>query len=250
MSAPTPILSDVDAEALRLLEEIERRGIDARLIGGMAIRLLAGEHLPPAYHREVQDLDFVTTRRGRRDLGAFLAEAGYAGDEQFNALNPRRMLFHDLGHGRQIDVFVESFEMCHELPLAERLATLPRTLPAAEVLMTKLQIVELNAKDQGDLFALLHSQELAGHDDGAINVGRITSLTANDWGLQHTFEINLRRLAAALPAQPLGEQDGKRIRGRIDELLTAIDAAPKTRKWKLRARVGERKRWYAEPEEI
>jgi hypothetical protein len=184
-------------------------------------------------------------------MAQLLEESGYVPDEAFNALNgARRLLFHDPEHGRQIDVFVDSFAMCHELPLAERLSTRPGTLPAAEVLMTKLQIVSLNAKDRSDIFALLHSHEVAGHDDGAVNVERIAQLTRDDWGLQHTFELNLDRLREALPGQPLDDGDRAAVAGRIDALAGAMEAAPKSRRWKMRARLGERKRWYEEPEEV
>ncbi len=248
---PTAIEPDLEHEARRLLSAIEREGLDARLIGGMAILLLAGDRMLPRFVREIQDLDFVITKKHRRGMEQLLTTAGYVPDAQFNALNgARRLLFLDQTHGRQIDVFVDRFEMCHELPLTERLTLLPATLPAAEVLMTKLQIVELNAKDRGDLYALLYSHEVADHDDQAINVDRITSLTAEDWGLQRTFEINLDRLTVALADEGLDDESRAVIAGRIEALAAAIEAAPKSRRWKLRARVGERKRWYEEPEEV
>jgi hypothetical protein len=248
---PTAIEPDLEREARRLLAEIAREGLDARLIGGMAIVLLAGARLHPRYAREIQDLDFVVTKKHRRGAEQLLTAAGYAPDTQFNALNSaRRLLFHDETHGRQIDVFVDRFEMCHVLPLTERLTRMPDTLPAAEVLMTKLQIVQLNAKDRGDLYAILHSHEVADHDEQAVNVERVTALTAEDWGLQRTFEINLDRLSAALADEPLDAESRAVIAGRIEALAAAMDAAPKSRRWKLRARVGERKRWYEEPEEV
>jgi hypothetical protein len=247
----TPIEADIDAEARRLLELVDRRGIDARLIGGMAIRLLAGPRLHPAYDRTVGDLDFLLPRRHGREFEALLLEAGYVPDEQFNVLNGhRRLLFFDEHHGRQVDGFVDSFEMCHRLPLSERLTQRPETLPAAEVLMTKLQIVHLNDKDRGDLYALLLSHETALEDEGAVNVGRVAELTGNDWGLQHTFELNLDRLREGLAEAPLAPQEIETLRGRIDAVADAMDRAPKTRRWKLRARVGDRKRWYEEPEEV
>jgi hypothetical protein len=246
-----PIQADIDVEARRLLDELARRDLEARLIGGMAIRLLAGPRLHPAYSRTVGDLDFLLAKRHSRDFEALLTEAGYAPAEEFNALNGhRRLLFYDEEHGRQIDGFVESFEMCHKLPLSERLTERPETLPAAEVLMTKLQIVELNAKDRGDLYALLLSHDVAGHDDAAINARRIAELTANDWGLQHTFELNLGRLREHLDGEPLSAEEAAALRARIDALAAAMDEAPKSRRWKLRARVGDRKRWYEEPEEV
>ena len=247
----TPIQPDIDTEARRLLDEIDRRDIQARLIGGMAVRLLAGDRLHPAYSREVNDLDFVLTRRDARAIESLLTAEGYAPEDQFNALNGhRRLLFLDEHHGRQIDVFVDSFEMCHRLPLSERLTARQDTLPAAEVLMTKLQIVHLNAKDRGDLYALLLSHEVAAHDDRAINAARIAELTGNDWGLQRTFELNLGRLREGLAEQPLEPGEIRELGERIDALGAAMEGAPKSRRWKLRAKVGDRKRWYEEPEEV
>lgn len=248
----TPIRADLEQEALRLLDEIDRRGIAARLIGGMAIRLLAGDRLHPAFVREVKDLDFVVRRGAPRQLEALLGEAGYVPDREFNALNgARRMLFHDPVHGRQIDVFVETFEMCHALPLAERLEARAMTLPAAEVLMTKLQIVELTAKDRTDLYALLHTHEVAdGEGEHRLDRSRIVELSGNDWGLQHTFELNLEQLDAGLADVPVADADRAAIAAGLSALRTAMDEAPKTRRWRLRARIGERKRWYEEPEEV
>ncbi|HEX2391844.1 MAG TPA: hypothetical protein VHI77_02885 [Solirubrobacterales bacterium] len=247
---------DLAAEALRLLASIEAAEIEARLIGGMAIRLLAGERFDPIFEREIADLDFFSVRGAGRRLGELLAGNGYEPDERFNALNgARRLLFLDPVHGRQVDVFVGSFEMCHTLPLAERIAVRPHTLPAAELLMTKLQIVELNEKDRGDTFALLLAHEVAEADldpagADAIDATRIAALTSRDWGLQRTFELNLQRLREAAPGLPLGEDRRAAIADRIDRLAATIETAPKSRRWKLRERVGERVRWYEEPEEV
>jgi Uncharacterised nucleotidyltransferase len=252
----TPIEPDIHAEAQRLLAEIERTGIAARLIGGMAIRLLAADHLPAAFERPIQDLDFILSKRHRPEWGTLMIDSGYAPQERFNALHgAHRLLYDDPSHGRQIDVFVESFSMCHELPLAERIPVRPHTLPPADVLMTKLQIVQLNEKDRRDLYALLYSHTVSAGREGEggggdIDVERIVALTANDWGLQHTFELNLSRLRAALPEQPLDAAEAASVAERIDLLAQALERAPKTRRWKLRAKVGERKRWYEEPEEV
>lgn len=247
----TPIEPDIDAEAQRLLAEIESAGIAARLIGGMAIRLLAGDRLPPAFERPIQDLDFILARRDRPGLNRLLIDAGYVAQERFNALHgARRLLYDDPAHGRQIDVFVESFSMCHELPLAEQIPLRRDTLSPADILMTKLQIVQLNEKDLRDLYALLYSHTVSVGGEDAIDVERIVALTSNDWGLQHTFELNLTRLREALPEQPLDAAEVTSLAERIDLLAQALERAPKTRKWKLRARVGERMRWYEEPEEV
>lgn len=248
--------ADLVKEASRLLAAIAAAEVPARLIGGMAIRVLLGARLDPIFEREIADLDFVCAGGAGGRLGEVLTAAGYLGDDQFNALNgARRLLFWDPERGRQIDVFVGRFEMCHELPLAERLEVRAATLPAAELLMTKLQIVELNRKDQGDAFALLDGAEVTDTDraeDGtdAINAARIASLTAQDWGLQRTFELNLERLRGGVGELGLPEPRREAIAARIERLLAAMEEAPKSRRWKMRARIGERKQWYEEPEEV
>ena len=222
-----------------------------RLLGGMGIRLRLGERMDPRFQRTIEDLDFITLRRSGQAVEVFLAESGWEPERRFNALNgARRLLFHDPGSEHKIDVFVEVFEMCHTLPLAERMTVHQDTLPAAELLMTKLQVVSLNPKDRSDLYALLHACEVAEHDDGAINVSRIAELASADWGLHHTFELNFARLREGLGESSLASEQQVRIARHIGLLENAIERSPKSRGWRMRARVGERKRWYEEPEEV
>jgi len=238
-------------EASRLLAAARERDVPLRLLGGVAIQILLGERMDERFQRESADLDFLTTKRSGRAVEELLASAGWEPERQFNALNgARRLLFEDAPSGHKIDVFVESFEMCHVLPLAERMSVREDTLPAAELAMTKLQVVSLNAKDRNDLYALLHALEVAEHDDDAINAVRISELTSGDWGLHHTFELNFARLRDGLAEVGLSEPEQATVRARIDALHEAIEQAPKSRGWRMRARIGERKRWYEEPEEV
>ncbi|HVR05862.1 MAG TPA: hypothetical protein VMS02_07450, partial [Solirubrobacteraceae bacterium] len=152
-----------------------------------------------------------------------------------------------------IDVFVGEFRMCHPLPLLDRLQEHEETLPATELLLSKLQIVTLNVKDRGDLYALLFGCEVgAGGERGpaVIEAPRIAALAAADWGLHHTIELNLARLREALDAVGLDGSSRERIATQIGALAAALEAAPKSRGWRLRARVGERRRWYEDPEEV
>lgn len=243
-----PALPD---EAARLAGLAEAEGVQMRLLGGIAIRLLLGDRMPRSMLRTSDDLDYLTNRASSRAVEALLTEAGWAGDREFNALNgARRLIFHHPPTGHKIDVFVDAFEMCHALPLVERLDVTPRTLPAAELALTKLQVVTLNPKDQGDLYALFAGLPVADHDDDAINAARIADLTARDWGLHHTLELNLARLREDLPGCALEPDERERVGERLDALTAAIDAAPKSRGWRIRARIGERKRWYELPEEV
>jgi hypothetical protein len=160
------------------------------------------------------------------------------------------MLFHDVKYGRQVDVFVGSFRMCHEIPFGNRLAAGSRTVPLAELLLTKLQIVELNEKDVRDTVLLFHGHDVADHDDDAVNGERIAELCASDWGLWRTITANLARCREHLSDYELPHPDLERIGLRIDAVLDRIEQAPKSRSWRLRAKLGERKRWYDLPEEV
>lgn len=238
-------------EADRLLKAAKHEQVPVRLLGGMGVRMLLGERMHPRFAREIDDLDFITTRKASRHLERLLEREGWRPASRFNALHGhRRLLFEDPRADRKLDVFVERFEMCHTLPLTQRLEVQERTLPAAELMMTKLQILKVNAKDQLDLYALLHALEVADHDRDAINCARITELTGADWGLHHTFELNLQGLLSALESAGLDEHDAARIGSRIQTLQQALLDAQKSRAWRIRARIGERKRWYEEPEEV
>lgn len=236
-------------EGLATVTAAEARGLSVRLIGGVGIRLLLGDKFDPAFERVHADIDAITRRRDAAGLEQLLEERGWVPAREFNALNgARRLLFHDPASEAQVDVFVEEFEMCHSLPIGDRLQEPGPALPATDLLMTKLQIVELNAKDRSDCYALLRGCEV-GTGAGAIDPARVAALTAADWGLHHTLELNLGRLHDSLGTVASAE-DRAAISSVIETIRTAMDEAPKGRAWRLRARVGDRRRWYREPEEV
>lgn len=249
------IRKSLQDEAGRLLAAADASATALGLIGGMGIRVLLGERIDQALRRPVSDLDFLTTRRAAPAVEGLLEAHGWEPQKRFNALNgSRRLLFEEPLGEHRVDVFVGGFQMCHSLPLVERLQGRGVVLPAADLALTKLQIVALNAKDCGDLYALLLACEIADDDlrDGgpAIDAQRIASLTSVDWGLHHTVELNLTRLLDGLPETSLSTAQQELLGRRVAALANAIERAPKSRAWRLRSRIGERRRWYEEPEEV
>ena len=241
-------------EARRLIDLARERDIVLRLLGGLAIRLLTPE-LPPRT-RVGQDLDFGSVKSSRKALIELLTEQGYVADRNFNALYGDKQLYFAHGtHGQAVDVMVDRLHMCHTVPFADRATALPYTLSPVDLLLSKLQIVELNEKDIDDILRLLVSFDLtdAGADGGGeiIDVRAIADLVADDWGWWKTISLNLERidgaLAAGTPPVPAG---GRRDpHAAVAALRRILDETPKSRRWKLRAKVGERKRWYELPEE-
>ena len=244
--------SDPVAEARRLLAVFNEVGLLVRVLGGVAVKLAVGDRLPAELNREVGDLDLICAKEHGSQVEKQLAELGWDPAREFNAINgARRMLFHDPNRDEKLDVFVGVFEMAHRLPLSDRLAIRDDTLAPSDLLLTKLQVVELNAKDRGDAYALLGAIPI-NEQDGPSQIGldRLTSITTSDWGWHRTCELNLERLRQGLGEVALPDKTALRIREAIDRIEDAMEGAPKSRSWRLRARIGERKRWYEEPSEV
>ena len=243
------IESDVVSEGQRLLSRAQEAGVPLRLLGGVAIKLRAHAELPAAFARSYADLDFVTTKKAVGRTTDLLRGEGYAPHTAFNALHGgERLLFFDDDNGRQVDVFVGAFSMCHKIPLDARIEVDPTSIPLAELLLTKLQVIELNEKDVRDTLALLHDHPVGDADGDSLNAARVAELCASDWGLWRTITQNLASCRAF--ADTIEVPDRARLDERLDALLDRIEAEPKSRAWRLRAKIGDRKRWYELPEEV
>jgi hypothetical protein len=241
--------ADVVSEGQRLLRRAGEEGVPLRLLGGVAIKLRAPGDLPAAFARSYADLDFVTAKKAAGTAADLFRREGYVPHVAFNALHGQeRLLFFDEQHDRQVDVFVGSFAMCHRVPLDARLEVDPISIPLAELLLTKLQVIELNEKDVRDTLALLRDHPIGDEDGGMLNAARVAALCCADWGLCRTITQNLRDCRVF--AERYDVPDRELVQQRLDALLERIEAEPKTRAWKLRARIGERKRWYELPEEV
>ncbi|HEY1369366.1 MAG TPA: hypothetical protein VGF23_19740 [Gaiellaceae bacterium] len=212
------------------------------------MRLRAPPAMPSAFERDYKDLDLVAAKGASRDAGRLLQAAGYEPHVSFNALNSKeRLLFFDEANGRQVDVFIGAFRMCHAIPLDGRIEVDRTSIPLAELLLTKLQVIELNEKDVRDALALLWCHPVGQADGEELNGARVAQLCADDWGLWRTITANLETCAAHVDRY---EVDGSTIGARVAELRERIEAEPKSRGWRLRAKIGERKRWYEVPEEV
>jgi hypothetical protein len=243
------IQHDVVSEGERLIARASADGVPLRLLGGVGMRLRAPGELAPVFRRTYADLDFVTAKKAARRSAELFRTEGYEPHVAFNALHGgERMLFFDNDHDRQVDVFVGAFSMCHKIPLDGRIEVDPISIPLAELLLTKLQVVELNEKDVRDALALLHDHEVGDEDGDLLNASRVASLCAADWGLWRTITQNLVSCRAF--AQTYDVPDRERLDGRLGSLLERIDAEPKSRGWRMRAKIGDRKRWYDLPEEV
>jgi len=246
------------AEALRMVELAQRSQLDVRLMGGLAFHALSPEWKAPI-GREQRDIDLATRSRDGSSLAALMSAEGYVPDRQYNTLYGHKQLyFVDPERNRPVDILIDHLEMCHRLDFGDRLQICDVTLPPADLLLTKLQIVKINRKDMLDALALLAEYPLTADDAGCtgISLRRISDLTSNDWGWWRTTTGNLDQLNpfASQELRPNELDFGRATRfdpaAQLAELRAAIDAAPKSMRWRLRAQVGDRIAWYEQPEEI
>ena len=250
-------------EALVLARGAAGAGLGLKLLGGLAVRVICPD-FPPRLRRD-QDIDFACLSKGRKDVAAYLERSGCTADRRFNNLNGDRQMYFTAPSGRPIDVMVDRLTMCHTLDFRPSFGRLPLTVDVIDVLLSKLQIVELNEKDVRDILHVLgaipvrgdgqrrgrHAADAAA-DGPAIDIERFTKLLGSDWGWWRTVTINLAKLPGLVaekpelipPGAPFDPVEQSR------QLLEIAESAPKGVKWKLRANVGDRVRWYELPEEV
>ena len=245
--------SAISDEAKRILDEARERGIILRLFGGVAVKY----HCPSATHRSLQrsypDLDFFGKGKQGREVRKLFLDLGYEPNQRFNALHgATRLIFEDAKNQRVVDIFLDVFRMCHTLHLGNRLTLDDYTIPISDLLLTKLQVVEINEKDIRDLIAILNDHDvverIASVEKEVIDTGYIASLCADDWGLCKTISLTLRKLLTFISKYELEPGARQILETRINKLLHAIEMVPKSFKWRLRDKVGERKLWYDLPE--
>jgi hypothetical protein len=241
-------LPDPVAEGTRIAEAAAERALPLRLLGGVAIAVSCPSARRPPLRRQYADIDLATAGSAKGDVIRLMEALSYEPDREFNMLHGhRRLYFWDERNQRQVDVFVDEANLCHRVDLGKRLETVPLTLSLADLTVLKLQVVETNEKDYLDLCAIFADHDLT-LDDSGVNSSYIASLTAADWGLWRTLGMVIDRTGQFARGLPDFEARD-RVVERLEALQTELDTVPKGRGWKLRSRVGDRKRWYEIPEE-
>ncbi len=246
----------LQAEAVSIVSAAGQAGVTLRVVGSAGIRLHCPEPGPvmDRLGRPAKDIDFVVPQQHRKDMRRFLEARGYVIDRDLLiAMEGTRYSFSHPGHGTDVDVFVGRLDFCHTIEVIDRLNAHPVTIGIEELLLQKVQIIEMTTTDVIDSGVLLATHDVSGTegDTEAICSSRIAGLLARDWGFHHTATRNLRRIRdrAGETATDFGSAANSRVRERAEKLLDAIDAEPKNTRWRLRNRIGERKQWWQDVDE-
>jgi hypothetical protein len=241
-------------EAMMLVGGASEAGYRLKILGGMGVRVLCPDF--PPRQRAGQDIDLACLGKYWRKVADHLEQAGCTPDKRFNALNGHQQMYFNAPSGRPLDVIVDKLSMCHTLDLRPSFASASPTLDPADLLLSKLQIFELNAKDAHDIIHLLSGVRVGPDGNPGsrpfIDTDRFGSVLAGDWGWWRTVTGNLNKLPGLLSEQPGLAPPNPRFDAltQAKQLLEVAEAVPKGLKWKTRAKVGERVKWYELPEEV
>jgi len=245
-----PILESPTDEAKRIIEVAQQKKIILRLFGGVSFYF----RCPSAKHRSLQrnyvDVDFMGHAKQSKEIKQLFEELGYVPRDRFNAMQGyRRLIFNDIEHQRRVDIFLDVFEMCHKFNFKDRLEIDQFTISLADMLATKLQIVEINQKDLKDVVSMFIDHDIGTSDaPEMINGTYLAKLCSDDWGIYKTFTMNLDRLLGMVNDFGLEDGEKKLVSDRVTKLKKMIEDAPKSFRWKMRSRVGEKVQWYELPE--
>jgi len=243
--------------AVELAEEAEKKGIALKLLGGIGIALLCKKAIErnPVLKRVYQDIDFAAHSRQRELIEEYLTSYNFQPAKEFNFLaGHRRLLFFHPLERIKIDIFLNKFSMCHVIDLSASLKNAQLTLDEGDLLLTKLQVVELNQRDVKDLVALLLTASIFKEPEQELQLRtttrtRLSSCFGRDWGLWKTSKLTLNRILKEPLMKQLNEEDASSASEALRQIDQLLEKAPKTIRWKMRALLGTRVRWYELPEE-
>jgi len=184
-------------KALQIIQEGSRRGILVRLLGGLAIYHHCPHSQESFFARTYGDIDLFGLSSQRRMINEMMEDLGYKPYKEFNAIHgERRLMYYDEHSNVKVDYLLDFFEMCHKIDLRNRLEKDEVTIPLADLLLTKLQVIELTEKDIKDIIVLLIDHELSNNDEtDKINAKYIAKLCSDDWGLYKTVNMTLDKVA-------------------------------------------------------
>ena len=241
-------------ELQRIIKASDQSGILLRVIGSLAFQLHCPKFgfLQQAMGRAYTDLDFAAYGRQTANIRDFMEKLGYTDNKEvFIVSGGERAIFDRPDIGLHVDVFYEKLNFCHVIRWEGRLEVDSPTIPLAEMVLEKMQIVQINEKDIIDTIMLMLEHPLGDTDHETINIKRIAELCAADWGLWRTTTMNLNKVRILSQSySQLTKEQKDHVEGQVNAATNRIDQEPKSMAWRLRARVGDRVKWYKDVDEV
>lgn len=244
----------LEAEVHAIVDAADAAGLTIRVLGSIGVALHSHDAaaIIPSFERTYADIDFAAYRRDATALARLLTGLGYVDDRAvYIASEGSRSIFDHPGRRLHLDVFYDRLEFCHTIPLAGRLEADRPTIPISELLLSKLQIVKINDKDVVDIVLLLLDHPLGSGDSDTVDLARIGRLCSDDWGMWRTLTQNLGKVRALTATYPqLDPQQRTLVDAAAAAIKERIDGEPKSMGWRMRDRVGDRRQWWTDVDEV
>lgn len=241
-------------ELKRILRASEEAGIMLRVIGSLAFQMHCPTYgnLQQALGRVYTDIDFAAYRKQSKAIQALMAGLGYVENrEVFIVSEGDRAIYNHTSSDLHVDIFYDKLDFSHTISWNGRLEVDAPTIPLAEMLLEKMQIVKINEKDVIDTIMLLLEHPLGDSDNEVINIARVAKLCSNDWGLWRTTTMNLDKVKQLAQTYPqLTDEQKARVASQVNLALQRLEEEPKSTAWRLRSRVGDRIKWYKDVDEV
>jgi len=241
-------------ELKKIIKASDSAGVLLRVIGSLAFQMHCPKfgYIQQAMGRAYTDIDFAAYSKQTKEIKVLLSALGYTENrEVFIVSEGERAIYDKPEIGMHIDVFYEKLNFCHVIRWTGRLEVDSPSIPLAEMLLEKMQIVQINEKDIIDTIMLLLEHPLGDIDKETINIKRIAELCSTDWGLWRTTMMNLNKVRQlAQGYEQLTPENKAKINSQVELAITRLDQAPKSMAWNLRSRVGDRVKWYKDVDEV
>ena len=253
-------------DAIKIVSEADKKGIVLRVLGALAIRIHSMDYAD--LHRKLgrlgrgkqtfSDIDFIAYGKQRNKIRDFFErDMGYVADKyiMYSIMGKKRHIYYHPKGYYYIDVFFDKLEFSHDIPFRGRLELDKPTIPLADLVLEKIQIHEINEKDIKDLIVLLRAHEIGEVDEKeTINAKYIAKILADDWGFWYDATQNLQKVKffakKYYEENLIDDVTLNDVIAKIDRIIEIVEKEPKTKKWKKRAKIGVKKKWYREVEEI
>lgn len=249
--------NDPFARGIQVVEAAAKGNVTLRLLGAVAFKIHCPKYgfMQERLGRTISDLDFAAYRKDRKGVDSIFYQLGFQTDIIVSTMSSgKRAVFYDSGTPPwKCDIFYDKLEMCHDIKFENRLERDSPTITLVDLLLEKMQIVRLESKDIIDTIMLLREHEIGQTDNETVHSEYLAKLCSEDWGLWKTVTTNLAKVQGYMTsdAQPnLGQDDITDVSKKLASLLSRIEQEPKSKNWEKRAKVGEKKKWYREVEEM
>jgi hypothetical protein len=240
-------------EGRRLTDEAKEHGIVLRVMGPIALHYYFPEYvdlyrgMERLGERVFTDIDYAAYGKHRSKLVSFFEHHGYELEKRAAMISGGTRLIFFSSHIPMIDVFFDKLNYNHPIDYRNRLEIHPYCVSLADLMLQKLQIVQINDKDLKDAMLLLLAAQISDKDENAINAKYIAKIFSDDWGFYFTATTNLKKIKEGMTGVKVLTDEHRMIIGKkVDQFLKIIEETPKSGKWKSRAKNGTNKPWYQE----